>query len=253
MTTAICSIQLSASRRCGTSMPSTDARERIVRRRGRWYANGANYDGDMPVSPIPSSQVVGTDLVMFAIDEPVNVAPREFLDAIAALEPGVWGIPCSIELTDGRAFDLALAWENRRFGDAGEWVNPQRIARVSASLKRMPARLARLIHNAGESGMGYHIYVVQLRDGIAWFTWRGIWLLIWSTFRWVIRAKTLSAFVHMKVENVRARRATVTSTSSRPWNTPGQPAVPSKQPFQTNRLSGTALGKLQGRRCRAGD
>src|SRR5262249_16120140 len=146
-------------------MPSTDARERIVRRRGRWYADGANYDGDMPVNPITSTQVVGTDRAMSAIDEPVNIAPREFLDAIAALEPGVWGIPCSIELTDGRAFDLALAWENRRFGDAGDWVNPQRIRRVSACLKRMPARLARVIHDAGESGMGYHIYVVQLRDG----------------------------------------------------------------------------------------
>jgi hypothetical protein len=29
----------------------------------------------------------------------------------------------------------------------------------------MPAQFARLIHDAGESGMGYHIYVVLLRDG----------------------------------------------------------------------------------------
>lgn len=102
---------------------------------------------------------------MSPIDEPVNIAPKEFLSAIAALEPGVWGVPCSIELTDGPGSELALAWENRRFGDAGKWINPQRIASVSACPKRMPAHFARLIHDAGESGMGYHIYVVQLRDG----------------------------------------------------------------------------------------
>jgi hypothetical protein len=102
---------------------------------------------------------------MSAIDGPVNLATKEFLDAIGALEPGIWGVPCSIELTDGRAFELALAWENRRFGDAGDWINPQCIARVSACRKRMPAPFARQIHDAGESGMGYHIYVVLLRDG----------------------------------------------------------------------------------------
>lgn len=80
------------------------------------------------------------------------------------LSPGVWGVPCSIEV-DGSAFEWALAWENRRIGDAGKWVNPQSVTRLSACSKRMPARFARLIHDAGESGMGYHIYVVQLRDG----------------------------------------------------------------------------------------
>lgn len=115
---------------------------------------------------------------MSAIDDPVNIAPKEFLDAIAALEPGVWGVPCSIELTDARTFELALAWENRRFGDSGKWVNPQSIVRVSACPKRMPARFARVIHDAGESGMGYHIYVVQLRDERASFTWRAIWVSI---------------------------------------------------------------------------
>lgn len=99
------------------------------------------------------------------IDEPVNIASREFLDAIAALEPGIWGIPCSIELTDGPAFEFALAWENRRFSDAGKWVNPHRIKGISKCLKRMPARFARLIYDAGESGMGYHICVVELCDG----------------------------------------------------------------------------------------
>lgn len=102
---------------------------------------------------------------MAHIDKPINIAPVAFLEAISAIEPGVWGTPCAIQLADGRAFESALAWENRRFGDAGQWINPQNIVSVSECLKRMPARFAKLIQSAGESGMGYHIYVVDLRDG----------------------------------------------------------------------------------------
>jgi hypothetical protein len=99
------------------------------------------------------------------IDEPVNIASAAFLRALAGIEAGVWGTPCAVELVDGRIFDVALAWENRRFGDAGKWINPQAVVTVSVCLKRMPPQFAQLIHRAGESGMGYHLYVVALRDG----------------------------------------------------------------------------------------
>lgn len=99
------------------------------------------------------------------MDEPVNVASEAFLNALAAIESGVWGTPCAVELGDGQILDVSLAWENKRFGDAGEWVNPRNIVKVSDCLKRMPARFAHLIHDAGESGMGYHVYTVDLKDG----------------------------------------------------------------------------------------
>jgi hypothetical protein len=58
-----------------------------------------------------------------------------------------------------------LAWENRRFSDKGIWLNPERVSRLAEWPSRMPATFARTIHSAGESGMGYHIYVVELNDG----------------------------------------------------------------------------------------
>jgi hypothetical protein len=102
---------------------------------------------------------------MSAIDDPVNVASPEFLQVIDSIDPGVWGTPCAVTLRDGKHFDAAIAHENRRFGDAGDWINPQDILSVVASSKRMPARFARQLHEAGESGMGYHIYIVRLSDG----------------------------------------------------------------------------------------
>jgi hypothetical protein len=102
---------------------------------------------------------------MSSIDDPVNIAPPAFLEAIATIERGVWGTPCAVTLRDGRNVDSALAWENRRFGDAGQWVNPRDVSLVEESPKRMPARFARQIRDAGESGMGYHLYIVRLVDG----------------------------------------------------------------------------------------
>jgi hypothetical protein len=100
-----------------------------------------------------------------ALNPLVNVAPESFLRAIDAIEPGVWGIPSSITLVDGTSFEMALAWENKRFSDRGDWINPRNVAQLSECRKRMPAKWARVLHEAGESGMGYHIYVVELQDG----------------------------------------------------------------------------------------
>ncbi|MGD0140723.1 MAG: hypothetical protein ABSD28_17785 [Tepidisphaeraceae bacterium] len=100
-----------------------------------------------------------------AANRPINIASPEFLRQLDAIEPGVWGTPCSIVLLDGRSFEFCLAWENPRFGDAGKWINPNCVGYLTECPKRMPAKFARSIKNAGESGMGYHIYVVRLSDG----------------------------------------------------------------------------------------
>jgi len=45
------------------------------------------------------------------------------------------------------------------------WIPAERICRVRSSPDRLPARLANELYAAGESGMGYHAFSVQLRDG----------------------------------------------------------------------------------------
>ena len=96
---------------------------------------------------------------------PINIAPPEFLQRLDSIEPGVWGTPCAAVLRDGSATPCALAWVNPRYSDAGSWTNPQDVLFIDQSPSRMPAKFAHRIHDAGESGMGYHVYVVHFADG----------------------------------------------------------------------------------------
>jgi len=95
----------------------------------------------------------------------VNVAPDHFVRQLTTIESGVWGTPCAVTLFDGRSFECCLAFENVRYSDKGEWLNPQAVAEVRQTALRLPKRFADELHAAGESGMGYHIYVVDLQDG----------------------------------------------------------------------------------------
>jgi hypothetical protein len=97
--------------------------------------------------------------------KPVNLLSSKLAQRLSAIEPGVWGTPCAVVLNDGTACPLALAWENPRFSDAGDWINPDMVAWLAECPGRMPAKFARVIKDAGESGMGYHLYVVHLFDG----------------------------------------------------------------------------------------
>jgi hypothetical protein len=102
---------------------------------------------------------------MSTIDLPVNIATAEFLYQLDSIEPGAWGTPCSIVMLDGRSFETCLAWVNPRYSDQGSWINPNSVAYLTECPKRMPSRFAKIIRSAGESGMGYHIYLVHLSDG----------------------------------------------------------------------------------------
>jgi len=95
---------------------------------------------------------------------PINLAPAEFLQQLDAIGPGVWGTLCEVTLDDGRSFDHCLAWENPRFSDKGNWISPEHVMEIRACRCRMPVKFAQLVQRAGESGMGYHIYVVELAD-----------------------------------------------------------------------------------------
>ena len=95
----------------------------------------------------------------------INRAPAKFLQQLNTIETGVWGTPCSVTLDDGTSRDICLAWENKRYSDKGVWLNPNKVVDVGECQFRVPAKFARIIQDAGESGMGYHIYVVELADG----------------------------------------------------------------------------------------
>jgi hypothetical protein len=95
----------------------------------------------------------------------VNLASAVFLRQLDAIEAGVWGTPCSVILDDGSLREISFAWENSRYSDKGNWLNPNKVVEVRECQSRLPARFARIIHDAGESGMGYHIYTVELSDG----------------------------------------------------------------------------------------
>jgi hypothetical protein len=103
-------------------------------------------------------------------DPPVNIAPGQFMAGIAIITPSrtpqhevFW--PCSLLLSDGRTVPRALCRENPRWSDKGKWINPQAVRSVSASPFRLPSQLADKLYRAGESGMGYVIYVLALRSG----------------------------------------------------------------------------------------
>src|SRR5262245_45394646 len=95
----------------------------------------------------------------------INVVPATILQQLDRIEAGVCGTPCSVTLDDGTSREICLAWENKRYSDKGDWLNPNKVVEVSECQSRLPAKFARIIHSAGESGMGYHIYVVELADG----------------------------------------------------------------------------------------
>ena len=97
--------------------------------------------------------------------DPINVASDDFLKQLAAIEPGVYGTPCSVVLKDGSSFETCLAWKNPRYSDKGDWIHPEKVAFIVEAPSRMPARFARLFGPGEESGMGYILFVVELADG----------------------------------------------------------------------------------------
>jgi hypothetical protein len=102
--------------------------------------------------------------------KPVNIASPDVTAAIKAIEPSrtphnesFW--PCELVLDDGHVVPRVICRENARWSDKGEWINPERIIEVRPSSRRLPAALAKKLYSAGESGMGYLIYLLELRSG----------------------------------------------------------------------------------------
>lgn len=71
--------------------------------------------------------------------------------------------PCAVTLTDGTVHERAYCNFFARYSDAGEWINPERVADICESPHRLPIALARTLYRAGESGMGYLLYKLHFR------------------------------------------------------------------------------------------
>lgn len=102
-----------------------------------------------------------------------NIATPEFIAQVERIEPsdtGPWGQhqkhrPCRLILKDGTVIPRVICIEDHRGFTTDAWIHPSTVDRVEPSPERMPATLATKLYAAGESGMGYEIFIMKLRDG----------------------------------------------------------------------------------------
>jgi hypothetical protein len=83
--------------------------------------------------------------------------------------------PCKVTLKDGRSFDRVYVQEIESYikhwsispkDDTFKYSIPiAEVARIEESPFRLPAKLADKMYKAGESGMGYCVFTLVLKDG----------------------------------------------------------------------------------------
>lgn len=100
---------------------------------------------------------------------PCNIASPEITAALLAIEPSHSNAeilrPCTLVLRDGTTVLRALASEDARGFHTDWWIHPSQVAGVLPCPLRMPAKLATKLYAAGESGMGYELFTMELRSG----------------------------------------------------------------------------------------
>ena len=102
-----------------------------------------------------------------------NIATPEFILQVETIAPSQTGrsglvqkqYPCRLVLRDGTVVPRAICLEDHRGFTADWWIHPGNVARVEETFERMPASLASKIYAAGESGMGYQIFLMKYDDG----------------------------------------------------------------------------------------
>ena len=105
----------------------------------------------------------------------------ELAAQLAAFAPSYDGYcrywPSRVTLVDGAERDfVVVAQADEYFTPWGKWpeddpgkrsVVIEEVAAIRESSRRLPARLAEKLYARGESGMGYYVFTVILRDGRA--------------------------------------------------------------------------------------
>jgi hypothetical protein len=125
----------------------------------------------------PKFERVAAEMEVAAIRRVSTISP-ELLRAVQKVQPSSDGCqpyrPCSVALRDGSVIDRAYVAEAEDY--IGNWGVPHEDERsslvdiaevltVQESPFRLPPEIADRIYRSGESGMGYTIFQLILRDG----------------------------------------------------------------------------------------
>jgi hypothetical protein len=99
---------------------------------------------------------------------PVNVLSDALVNQLQKIEPTStpWGrvYPCRLVLRDQRVIERALLVEEGHWLE-GKGVTIADVAHIDATPWRLPPPLASMLSKEGESGMGYAVFTMRLRDG----------------------------------------------------------------------------------------
>jgi hypothetical protein len=105
--------------------------------------------------------------------------PRHLLEELLRVQPskdrGLEYRPCRARLRSGEVYDRVYVVEAGayiRYWGVWPWedrgkraLSITEVAHIEESPVRLPARLANTLYKAGESGMGYCLFTIVLRDG----------------------------------------------------------------------------------------
>lgn len=101
-----------------------------------------------------------------------NIASSDFISQVESIEPSDTDTqkhrPCRLILKDGRIVSRAICVEDHRGFITAGWIHPDTVAKIEPSSERMPAKLASKLYAAGESGMGYEIFIMKMKDGTSY-------------------------------------------------------------------------------------
>ncbi len=73
--------------------------------------------------------------------------------------------PCTLVLHNGEPVERALCIEEGRGFHTSGWIHPDEVAEVCECKTRLPPHLATKLYRAGESGMGYLLFTLELYSG----------------------------------------------------------------------------------------
>jgi hypothetical protein len=108
------------------------------------------------------------------------VIPQTIAEKLQCIQPSGEGgelryFPCSVTLKSGVKLECVYLCEAASwFASWGVWpeddrakrsINVEDIADLGESAFRLPAKFANRLYRAGESGMGYTIFVLEFRNG----------------------------------------------------------------------------------------
>ena len=126
-------------------------------------------------------EIAGLGAERTMIPDVIAPLPATLAEALRDVEPSIvphWltQFPCEVILDDGSVHSRVILVEAHSYhslwgvwpwehGGNGSWVPIERVRSLRSSPVRVPARFANVLNEAGESGMGYCAFSLELTDG----------------------------------------------------------------------------------------